>query len=165
MSNRLRKYLRAPGPIVNQFGHVAKPDPNAPSRATLLSLLGGMQSMIDGIETGRISRTGSVTDTPPVPRNVCNVCGKTFNLAKGSIPRPDESKSCTDCAASLSDGYTALKAGNHFAFVKSPAFHDLAGQILEISVPVMQRVKQQFNAEWKEIEPPPDAPSDPNQPA
>ncbi len=151
--NRLRKYLQRPGgPLLNQFGHVANPDPNGPNRHTLQSLIGALPGMMQASE----NRAGSVTAAPLVPRNVCNICGKTFNLAKGSIDLPDQAKSCADCSAALQDGYIVLKAGKHFAFVKSASMADLAGQIVEISEPVMEKVKTQFNLEWKTIEPPPD---------
>jgi hypothetical protein len=84
-----------------------------------------------------------------VPKKCCTVCGKGFDWGriKGPIP---ELAVCDKCQAKLDAGETALKSDNRYAFIKSASLADMAGQIMQVSPDVMDKVQTHYMAEWVE---------------
>lgn len=128
-------------------------DDTRPSTKTLRALAGMLPSMAKGIAEGKIGGKGIKVDQ--VPRKVCNICGASFDFSSGPKEEAILTESCERCQVQLKDGYTAFisesEAGKRFAFAKAESLSDMAGKIVSISPVVMEKLAEQFKAEWQEI--------------
>lgn len=137
--------------------------PERPAIEQLQQLYNSLPSMAKGVAEGKIGGKG-VKAPKKHPTKICKVCFKSFEWKTGDAPGQEKiivvesmRDPCPDCDRKLKEGYTALVAGNRYAFVKSAKFMDWAGQIIHISPQVMSSVQVQFNAEWNTAQEPTDA--------
>ena len=85
------------------------------------------------------------------PGKLCSVCAKAFAWSNTPVQVPS-SEPCKECAEKLKDGCVALVCADEYAFVKSERLKDLAGKIIVIQPVNFQKIKAQFNAEWRKQE-------------
>lgn len=122
--------------------------PQGPSPEFFRRLKDQLPSFREEVEKKRV-RAGQTPVADMVPKKVCEVCGKGFDWGpiKGPLP---ELAVCEKCEKQLGEGYTALKADNRYAFIKSKSLEDMAGKIMEVSPEVMDQVQKHYVAEWVE---------------
>ncbi len=123
-------------------------EPTGPSPEFFKRLKGQLPSFREEVEKKRV-RKGHIPVADMVPKKVCHVCGKGFDWGpiKGPLP---ELAVCDKCQAKLTEGFTALKSDNRYAFIKSQSLADKAGEIMQVSPEVMDQVQQHYVAEWIE---------------
>jgi predicted nucleic acid-binding Zn ribbon protein len=118
-------------------------DSTAPSPEFLRQLRANLPSMAKDVVSGK--RRG-IPVPPTVPRKVCRICEKGFDLAAEKIDGPIVTDACPDCDARLKEGFTAIKTSGRYAFVKSARLDP--GTVLHVSKNVMDKIAEHFEAEW-----------------
>lgn len=144
--------------------------PQGPSPEFFRRLKDQLPSFREEVERKRL-RSGKTPVQDMVPKKICEVCGKGFEWTQIKGPLP-ELAVCEKCEGQLKEGYTALKADNRYAFIKSASLADKAGQIMQVSPEVMDQVQKHYNTEWvdelvdeaeKQNEPKPNEPTSPGE--
>lgn len=109
-------------------------------------LLGNIVNYMRADSKGRIPRRSKPVEQT-VPRKVCKVCLKPFDLitVKITAERMVESGVCPDCQKQLDAGMMACVCGaNPGAFIKpNEKLKDMAGKILQVSHQVWEEIKRQ----------------------
>lgn len=131
--------------------------PVPPSPENLRRLYEALPDYVEQLEEKREAR-GEKRVSKSLPKNLCDICGRGYNhsylVLKDSVPEMDGH--CPRCETFLKEGYTALIAGNEFAFIKSASLEDMAGKVQKISSDTMTAVKKNFTLEWNTKEPKPE---------
>lgn len=100
----------------------------------------------------RVVHNKGIKAQVPTPSEMCKVCEKGY---KHKMMRPDEMVLpgvCPECQEMLDEGYIAFKCDKFYAFGRSKSLQDLNGTVQFISPPVMQKMREVFNMEWKKAE-------------
>lgn len=127
-------------------------NPEGPNPENLKHVAGMFPSMMKGLKEGSTHGKGRrVSLNTTRATKLCKICSKGFDLASVGPDSPLMPGICESCDAQIKDGYTALIAGDMYAFVKlsSEKYSDLVGQIVPISPQNMEKVQKEFQANWK----------------
>jgi len=91
-----------------------------------------------------------------LPRQICTVCARLFDLAIIKTNTPVIGAICSDCKQTLAQGYIAIVCVNGgFAFIKpkTPGFEHLAGKIIPATVEEMEKLKAKMDEQSKQLPP------------
>lgn len=121
-----------------------------PDRENLRKLNEIMPSFIAGMAKKKTVGKG-ITPMLRRPKKVCPVCGLLYEhkFMKASDETDIKTQNCQPCQKQLDDGCVALVCGDKFAFVKTQALEDFAGQIKQISPYVMAAVEKHYGSQDK----------------
>ena len=121
-----------------------------PSDETLRKLSGMLPSFVEGLAQKRAIGKGQKVPKPirKVPSKICKVCAVLFDLQHPS-DKPIEPGICLTCEALIKEGYVALISGEQYAFVKSERLKDLPDRIVHLQPGNMEKIKNEFEANWK----------------
>ena len=103
-----------------------------------------------GLSSGSIGGKGRKISIPQETRatKVCKVCMCGFDKKAVSSEHPITPGICESCQTTLDEGYVALVSAEKYAFVRSERLKDLAGQVINISGPGMEKIQKEYEVNW-----------------
>jgi hypothetical protein len=119
---------------------------DTPSRKTLQGLFKALPGYVESYKKKAAAKKAMRATHATLPRKVCKICCKAFDLAYVRKDDQIEAAVCEDCQKMLDTGHVALIEGMRYAFImpKGDAMADMRGKIVPVSTETMNAIQKRM---------------------